>query len=91
LGIAEKGKEMNPLTDEQRRFAVAVLSQDLMRGYELVKSNKNASGTPLGQQGRGELMDYIGRLRDVLEALGMAQAQLDQIAEQFGAAIYRVN
>jgi hypothetical protein len=36
-------------------------------------------------------MDYIGRLRDVLEALGMAQAQLDQIAEQFGAAIYRVN
>jgi hypothetical protein len=62
-----------------------------MRAYELVKSDKNASGTPLGPQGRNELMDYIGRLRDVLKALGMTQAQLDQIAEQFGPAIYKVN
>jgi hypothetical protein len=82
---------MNPLTDEQRGLAVAVLAQDLMRTYERLKSDKSASGKPLGRRGRAGLMDYIARLRDLLGALGMTQVELDQIAEQFGPALYKVN
>jgi hypothetical protein len=82
---------MNSLTDEQRALAVAVLTQELMKSYELVRSDKNASGGPLGQEERISMMDYNGRLRDVLEALGMTQPELDRIAEQFGRAIYKAD
>ena len=78
---------MNSLTDEQRALAVAVLTQELMKSYELVKSDENATGAPLGQEERVSMLDYNGRLRDVLEVLGMSQAELDRIAEQFGPAI----
>ena len=51
---------MNSSTDEQRALAVAVLTQELMKSYELVRSSKNASGGPLGQEERISMTTMAG-------------------------------
>jgi hypothetical protein len=73
-----------PLSKQQEFFVEAILNQELMRAYGILKDDHSPGGAPLGAKGRREMTRYIDELRDVLLSFGSTTPQLDDLARQFG-------
>jgi hypothetical protein len=74
-----------PLSREQEFFVLAILMQDLMESYNMLKDGLSASGVELTRDERVKLQGYIDKLREVLLSFpGMSTPKLDDVARQSG-------
>jgi hypothetical protein len=87
LKNAESGsKSMNKevtLTGPQADICRAALSQQLLKTCQLLGKSQNASGDPLDDEERYDLVRFSMDLQTTLLALGMTSEQLERLVETF--------